>query len=336
IKAVKGGNYGIVQDLLNRGFDPNYRNKNGETALMSAAFFGNVAIAQLLISRGASVNVTGNASTENAIYWAIIGRRPDLRMLELLVRYANVQYRQQGMIEALVLNKLEASKIFDFYLKGADRKEYRQKAIMIAAERGHLTLMKHYAALVASLNAQNPDGVTPLMLAAKNGNVETAKYLLQNNVSLASWDKEGRTAATYAAEAFELELLQTLKKMGVDLNIRDIKKQTLLMRVAGAPHPFIYLKPKQKRMLDYLIRENNIDAEDSAGETALMKAIRGLSPAIIRQLIEACAERDITRLGFLAFKYAPSMERYLYPATNPTCSSRNRITALRLNFAITP
>ena len=147
---------------------------------------------------------------------------------------------------------------------------------------------------------------------------------MQNNVPLTFRDKEGRTAATYAAEAFELELLQTFKKKGVDLNILDNKKQTLLMRVAGAPHPFIYLKPKQKRMLEYLMRENNIDARDSADETALMKAARGLNPAIIRQLIEACAERDITRLGFLAFKHAPSMERYLYSATNPACSSKKK------------
>ncbi|OFZ15751.1 MAG: hypothetical protein A2X86_11020 [Bdellovibrionales bacterium GWA2_49_15] len=324
INAVKGGNYWIVQDLLNRGLDPNYRNINGETALMHAAFSGNVAILQLLLNRGATVNVTGRSSHDTALHPAIIGQQSDLRTLWRLVPQANLEYRRLGMLVSLNHNKLEASKIFYSYLNRADRAEYRQKAIMIAAEKGYLTLLKYYADQGGNLTAQDSEGNTPLMLAARFGNFETLKYLVQKNVPLETKDKGSRTASTLAAEFYELGILKSLKAKGADLNVLDQKNQTILMRVVGTFAPPYHSRFKRELMVAYLIKENNIDAQDSAGETALMKAIRGQNELMVRQLIEACANQRIENKQFLsaasvAHHYAPTMVKYLYPPANPVC-----------------
>jgi ankyrin repeat protein len=48
----------LVNELLDRGADINARNKNGSTALMAAAGWGQVEVVRALLSRGADPNLT--------------------------------------------------------------------------------------------------------------------------------------------------------------------------------------------------------------------------------------------------------------------------------------
>jgi len=325
ITAVLGGSYSIVQDLLRKGFNPNFQNNQGETALMKATFSGNFSLVQLLIEHGASVNIRGKSSVDTAIYWAIIGRTTNVRMLRLLAKHANNENRKNAILIALHHNKPEASKIFFRYLDNADRAKFRHEAVMLSARLGYLAQLKSYS-FGANLNATNEEGNTPLMLAAKHGNIETLKYLISKKVKLESRDNLGRSAATLAAQAYELDILKALKMSGATLNSLDNKKQTILMQVVGIFAPSFHLRAKGKLMLEYLIRENNINAQDEAGESALMKAVRANNVSMVRQLIEACASLTLENKQSLdvkavAYHDAPTMTEHLYPPSNPACRS---------------
>ncbi|MFA6318065.1 MAG: ankyrin repeat domain-containing protein [Elusimicrobiota bacterium] len=54
--AADAGKYGKVLKLLDLGADPNEVDKDGQTPLMQAAFWGHTKVARLLIERGARVD----------------------------------------------------------------------------------------------------------------------------------------------------------------------------------------------------------------------------------------------------------------------------------------
>jgi ankyrin repeat protein len=57
-EATNAGDLGQVVDLLDAGTDVDALDEHGQTALMNAAYRGDADLAQLLIARGAALNVT--------------------------------------------------------------------------------------------------------------------------------------------------------------------------------------------------------------------------------------------------------------------------------------
>jgi uncharacterized protein len=73
--AVRRGDADIVRGLLSRGFDPNARDRNGQTGLMLAAHAGHLAAVQLLIDHGANLNVTAKFGLSAMMLAVIAGHK---------------------------------------------------------------------------------------------------------------------------------------------------------------------------------------------------------------------------------------------------------------------
>lgn len=75
--AACGGDADIVKLLLNKGANPNAKDKDGCTALMFAAEWGHIDIVKLLLDKGAAPNVKNNDG-ETALDWATRNDYPDI------------------------------------------------------------------------------------------------------------------------------------------------------------------------------------------------------------------------------------------------------------------
>ena len=80
----------------------------------------------------------------------------------------------------------------------------------------------------AEIDAQDEDGLTPLMFATLDGQQEVVELLILSGVYLNKIDAEGRTALHYAAKYGQKEILELLIAYYAELNIRDYFGKTPL------------------------------------------------------------------------------------------------------------
>ena len=75
--AAFRGNARIAETLLNKGADPNIKNKLGGTPLMWAASYGQDEVVRLLLAKGADVNIKDNSGA-SAADWADKNKQTNL------------------------------------------------------------------------------------------------------------------------------------------------------------------------------------------------------------------------------------------------------------------
>lgn len=83
-KATAAGDANALAALLDSGGDPNAKGRDGETLLMIAAANGHLAVAELLLSRGAEVDRGDDYENTPLMRAAARGR---LEMVRLLLRH---------------------------------------------------------------------------------------------------------------------------------------------------------------------------------------------------------------------------------------------------------
>lgn len=199
IEAIQQGKTDSVKDMLAR--TPalaNAKSAGGTSAVLMATYYGQSAIAQLLIERGAELNVfEASATGQTKQLRALIEAHPDQ-----LNAYANDGFHPLGL--AAFFGHAEAAR----YLlsKGADvsqRSNNGQKvqAINSAAAGNHLEIVKLLIEHGADVNAAQEGGFRPLHSAAQNGNPEMAHVLLRHGADKTAKTDDGKTARDFALES---------------------------------------------------------------------------------------------------------------------------------------
>jgi Domain of unknown function (DUF6438)/Ankyrin repeats (3 copies) len=84
-----------------------------------------------------------------------------------------------------------------------------------------------------NVNAQAPDGDTPLLIAVKERDLQKVRVLLDAGARVNAADSQGFTALMYASMADKLELVQELLARGADVNAKDKKGFTVLEMAGG-------------------------------------------------------------------------------------------------------
>ncbi len=179
-KAVKMDNAKVVQSLLQRGFDPNTVNPDGIPGLMLAL------------------------------------REPSLQVAELLVNWpqTRVEFRNDKDESPLMLAALKGylplvKKLVD---RDADVNKPGWTPLHYAATGGHLAVIELLLEHSAYIDAESPNGSTPLMLAAMYGSPESVKHLIQAGADLTVKNQLGMTALDFATKGNRRnsqELIQT-------------------------------------------------------------------------------------------------------------------------------
>ena len=177
-KAIRTDDPAVITDLLNRGFDPNTVNPEGQYALGLAVRLGSLKAAQVLLSAPDIKVETRTAQDESALMFAALKGYLDL-CKQLIARDADV------------------------YKPGWAPLHY-------AAANGHVDvinlLLEHYA----YPDAESPNLTTPLMMAALYGNPESVKTLLDGGADPTLKNSLGLTALNFAQQGGQADSIELI------------------------------------------------------------------------------------------------------------------------------
>ena len=167
--AIKSDNAGAVRELIQRGFDPNTRDAQGQTGLLNALKEPAPKVTRVLIeSPKTDLDAVNNQGESALMLAALKGQQAEVN--ELLERDAAV-------------NKTGWTPLH------------------YAVTGSQLTIMKLLIEKYAFIDAQSPNGTTPLMMAAMYGSNETVKLLIEEGADPLMKNQQGMTAADFAKRA---------------------------------------------------------------------------------------------------------------------------------------
>ena len=178
-RYARSDNASGIAELLNRGFDPNTRDEQGQTGLLIALREPSPKVIQVLLDSPKTDVELRNAKDESPLMLAALKGQQDL-VTRLIARDADV-------------NK-----------PGWTPLHY-------AATGGHVAIMKQLLEHYAFIDAQSPNGSTPLMMAARYGNEEAVDALLAAGADRALKNDLGMDASAFAASAGRDRLAARLK-----------------------------------------------------------------------------------------------------------------------------
>ncbi|MCM3881417.1 MAG: ankyrin repeat domain-containing protein [Vicinamibacterales bacterium] len=237
ISAIRSGDTKSVESLISANPDiVKAKDLTGTTPLHHAAGFGTLEMMQVLLDKGADVNVR-NRRSSTPLHWAI----HDAAKVRVLVargaavNVKSIEGRTPVYQAAVLANGCDALRIL--LDKGADPKLATlvgQTPLMASSVRGDLDSMRLLLEKGADVNAKNSAGETALMFAATNGAPAAVRLLLEKGADATVKSKRTETALGNAATAGVEETVQLLLDREADVNTRNIRGYSPLMLAAGS------------------------------------------------------------------------------------------------------
>lgn len=178
-KALELDQAEVVQNLLERGFDPNSPNPAGQPALMLAMQKSSNKVAEVLLNWK-----TTNLSIHNP-------------------------QSETPLMLAAITNQLDWAK--KLIAHGADVNQQGWTPLHYAATKGHMEMMRLLMEHHAYLDAESPNGTTPLMMAAHYGTPMATKLLLEEGADPRLKNQLGINALAFARKANKPESAQYIE-----------------------------------------------------------------------------------------------------------------------------
>lgn len=319
--AVKRNDAQKVRALIDRGEDPNVRDKDGWTPLFYALTGGNDALAELLIGRGARVNYWTQRMGSMLHYAAANGRLAMARFLldhgaavdeprchhcwQPLHHAIDRGYTELAVLlveRGAPLDQECSSYLFDgpplslaiyrnnttlaklLIQKGANVNETARWTYGRYAALNFANLEVTRALLENGANANIVDRVSemPLFTAARGGEIEKAALLIDRGASVNGLREDGYSPLHVATEWGHLAMVRFLIERGADIGRRDANGATPMRYACG-------MSEKTLPLLEFYLSQGvSPDSADNGGLTALHKAWN-LSHKHVQKLIAAGA-----------------------------------------------
>jgi ankyrin repeat protein len=217
--AIQGGNKALAELLIAKGAKLNVVDRNGKTPLMHAAEKGDLATVKALVAKGADLNLR-NGDSSAALTLAISEKHETVANL-LLAKGAAVKADD---LQAAVRTR-NLPLISRLIEKGADAKQ----ALLTALPGGGLELVKLLVRKGADPNARDYYSKTPLILEADNwseADPAVVRCLLDLGADVNAVDDKGMSALHSAAAHGNTAVVKVLVAGGADINLKDGKGNT--------------------------------------------------------------------------------------------------------------
>ncbi len=294
-------NFKMVDYFTSKGLSLNSTDKNGNGVFNYTAQKGNKKMLEMLIKKGVSYKKV-NRNGGNAMLFATKGSRSGYNSLEFF-KYLeelgitpNIRNKDgKTPLHNLSYSNKDLATINYFINKGVDVNQTDKNgniALINAASRNSLDIVKLYASKTKNINHTNKDSQSALTRAIRNTN-KVFSYLINNGADVNVVDKKGNHLGYYLfnwfseknIKNFEYKLM-SLKSKGLAITKKQ-KDGTTLYHLA--------VKKQSLPMLKYISKYDiDINAKNADNLTALQKAVMmAKDDSIIKYLIAQGANTKI-------------------------------------------
>ena len=181
-QAIKRDDASVVQQLLNRGFDPNTPDPSGERGLMIALREPSPKVANALIA------------------WP----QTKLNLLS--------DKGESPLMLAAIKGELDLAR--KMIAKDADVNKTGWAPLHYAASSGQIEMIRLLLEHHAFIDTESPNRTTPLMMAAMYGTPEAVKLLLDEGADASLKNQQGLNAMQFAQKANRPEVVELLARFG--------------------------------------------------------------------------------------------------------------------------
>jgi len=278
-------NAAVARELIRAGASIDKSDRNGGTALYSAAEWRRTDVVALLLEHGAAVEPPGGGPAVSALHRAVMGTDGD----------------PAGTVRLLLEAGADPNRRFDHLTRGA----HGQTPLLEAVTRDEVEIARLLVRAGADVNASTAEGRTPIVVAQSP---EMIEVLLAAGAAVGGQDTDGETALHHAASATnqasgvyfstslrpedverrrpafakQTESLRQLLAAGADVSLRNRDGATPLHAAARAGNvPAVELLLQHKA---------DVTATDAKGATPLHYAAEGGSVEAAGLLLRAGAD----------------------------------------------
>jgi ankyrin repeat protein/beta-lactamase regulating signal transducer with metallopeptidase domain len=290
--AVTAGDLQQVRSLLAKGANANAKDGIGNTALFFAILSHDPAMVELLVTKGADVNLANvfrTAAGNYSLAQLAVGHG-NLDTMRLLVDHgAKLDAKDQDGWTALRHAAAGGKRdLVEFFVsKGVDL-----PAFHLAACMGDLTRVKGLLEQGANVDATDELGWTPLSWATCLRRTEVAKLLVANGANVQVVAKDGTTPLLRAVQAGDRELVDLILSKGADVNTKDKQGRTMLGFAAALGH---------REVAELLIAKGaDVNARDNAMGWALANDRVAIAKMLAAKGAEGVTLPVAARIGDLA------------------------------------
>jgi ankyrin repeat protein len=179
VAAAKGGDAETVKEGLAAGFDPNYKDKQGNSLLVHAAANSNANVVTVLLKGGADPLGRNRVGDDALNYGAIKG---------------NLSIVKQMLDAGVPVNRKQGWQPLSYAVYGKD-----------------LEVFDYLMAKGADVNGNNPSQASALMIAAQQGQEEMVDRLLAAGAD-PTWTKGGESAVDWALQTGNTDIAEKVMK----------------------------------------------------------------------------------------------------------------------------
>ena len=215
-----------VRQLLDHGADVNASNTHGSTPLIEACMSGNANVVNALLQHGADVSAVIKDTGDNALHMA--SRRGHAEVVESLLTSPSTVVDKKAVDEAAINNNGAVLRILLSHDAKVDMSLLQAAAFIGSNSAVKLYIDKGDLARDATCD------VSALIIAAQEGHVDVVRTLLTAHVDPNRRDAEGKTALYWAAAEGHDDVAALLIAHGADVHLAEYSQGKTPLHVAAS------------------------------------------------------------------------------------------------------
>ncbi|XP_048247528.1 uncharacterized protein LOC124148073 [Haliotis rufescens] len=234
-----GGNMTIIQHLLSDS-NINQRGVNGWTPIMVAAVFGHKSVFDFLESKGADLSLV---DTDGNSLLHLTCMRGYMTIVQHLLSDSNINQRgMNGWTPIMVAAVFGHKGVFDFLeSKGADLSLVDtdgDSLLHLTCVGGYMTIVQHLLS-DSNINQRGMKGRTPIMVAAVKGHKSVLDFLESKGADLSLFDTDGNSLLPLTCAEGSMTIVQHLLSES-NINQRGMNGWTPIMAAAVFGHNSVF------------------------------------------------------------------------------------------------